>query len=66
MKSAGFHLKSTRFHADFMKSDGFQSKDPLARNCNPMLVLVNSQMYQSWCHEILVTAPEMQERILFF
>ena len=29
-----------------------------------LVVLVNSQMYQSWCHEILVTAPEMRERIL--
>ena len=27
------------------------------------IILVNSQMCQSWCHEILVTAPEMQEEI---
>ena len=42
MKSAGFHLKSARFHADFMKSGGFhvKSKDPLARNCNPMFILL--------------------------
>ena len=29
LKSGGFHVKSA----------GFQSKDPLARNCNPMLLL---------------------------
>ena len=30
-----------------------------------LVVLVNSQMCQSWCHEILVTAPEMRERFFY-
>ena len=34
-------MKSAGFHADFMKSGRFhvKSKDPLARNCNPMFFL---------------------------
>ena len=45
MKSAGFHLKSARCHADFMKSGRFhvKSKDPLAKNCNPMFNEVTAQ-----------------------
>ena len=29
-----------------------------------LVILVGSQMCQSQCHEILVTAPEMRERFL--
>ena len=44
----------------------FVQQNPVVVSQCILVVVVNSQMCQSRCHEILVTAPEMREKILVF